>query len=73
MVPTLVVDVSLKVSMSMLDLKLQMLQCQWVLQEMLQENLHMYLAMMRHLRREVKIHDSQIALQPLAGLVVADI
>ena len=54
-----------------------MLQCQWVLQEMLhevlQENLHMYLAMMRHLRREVKTHDSQIALQPLAGLVVADI
>ena len=59
-----------------------MLLCQWVLQEMLQEmlqeNLHvllaqMCLAMMRHLRREVKIHDSQIALQPLAGLVVADI
>ena len=55
-----------------------MLQCQWVLQEMLhevlQENLHMYLAMkMRHLHRGAKIHDSQIALQPLAGLVVADI
>ena len=59
-----------------------MLLCQWVLQEMLQEvlqemlqeSLHMYLAMkMRHLHREAKIHDSQIALQPLAGLVVADI
>ena len=52
-----------------------------MLQAMLQETLHvllallaqMYLAMMRHLRQEVKINDSQIALQPLAGLVVADI
>ena len=64
---------------------MQLLLCQWVLQEMqevlqamLQETLHvllaqMYLAMMRHLRQEVKINDSQIALQPLAGLVVADI
>ena len=45
------------------------------LSQMLQENLHMhmYLAMMRHLHQEVKINDSQIALQPLAGLVVADI
>ena len=60
-----------------------MLLCQWVLQEMLQEvlqemlqeslHVYMYLTMMRHLRQEVKIHDSQIALQPLAGLVVADI
>ena len=66
-----------------------MLLCQWVLQEMLQEvlqamlqeTLHvllallaqMYLAMMRHLRREVKTPASQIALQPLAWLVVADI
>ena len=60
-----------------------MLLCQWVLQEMLQEvlqemlqenlHMHMYLAMMRHLHQEVKINDSQIALQPLAGLVVADI
>ena len=51
---------------------------QEVLQAMLQETLHvllaqMYLAMMRHLRREVKTPASQIDLQPLAWLVVADI
>ena len=59
-----------------------MLLCQWVLQEMLQEmlqeNLHvllaqMYLAMMRHLCRKLKTPASQIDLQPLAWLVVADI
>ena len=65
---------------------MQLLLCQWVLQEMLQEvlqamlqeTLHvllaqMYLAMMRHLRQEVKTPASQIALQPLAWLVAADI